>query len=130
MTFGNFVLLLMLAWILYSQGLPAPLKQFFSAIQGAFSSLILHTLALIIKDCLSYANNLQSYGQSLCSSTPCPEWEPPQVRYAEQIAYHGAGLFRGIGNFLMAQGTRFMSYSIGGGDTIGTIAMWLAVIGA
>lgn len=130
MNFGNFVLFLLFTWVLCSQEVPAPLKQFFSAILGAFSTLVLHTLAQIIKLCLSLANDLQASGLSLCSYGTCSVLEPPQVRYAQQAAYYGAGLLRGIGNFLMVQGSRFMSYSIGSSDTIGTIAMWLAVVGA
>lgn len=130
MSFPNFVLLLLLTWVLYSQGWPAPLKEFCSAILGVFSGLALHTLAHIIKLCLSLANDLQDCGISLCSYGPCSASEPPQVRYAQQVVYFGAGLFRGIGNYLMSQGTRFMSYSLGTSDTIGKIAMWLAVIGA
>lgn len=130
MTFRNFILILLLAWVFYAQGVPPPIEDFFRAILGAFTDLFLHILALIIKLCLSLASHLQDYGQSLCSHGPCPEWAPPQVRFTQQAAYFGAGLFRGIGKFLMDQGTRFISHNIGAGDTIGKIAMWLTVIGA
>lgn len=130
MNFNQIVLLLMLAWVLCSEGMPAPLREFYWAVLRAFSKLFLHVLADVIKLCFSYARTLQDYGQSLCSYGPCPEWEPPSVRYAQQVAYFGAGLLRGIGNFLMDQGTTFMSYSLGTGDTIGAIYRWLSVIRA
>lgn len=130
LAFRIFVPLLMLALVLYFTGVPAPVKECYLTVRGAFTKLALHTLADIIKLCLSSSRKLQDYGKSLCSDEPCLEREDPEVRFPQQAAYFGAGLLRDIGNFLVVQGTSLMSYSFGTGDTIGTIFMWLAVMGA
>ncbi|KAI7774796.1 hypothetical protein LA080_007801 [Diaporthe eres] len=134
MGFGKLILIAVVGVVLYTWGLPDPLKEFFSNILDAYILMCFRTMVATIRLCSSYADYLQEFGQTVCiqefgqdvcKDGLCPAYAPLYLAYKQQAAYSGARLLRQLGNFLNAQGIEFLSHSIG--DTLAPFAMWLAV---
>lgn len=134
MGFGEFILIAVVGVVLYTWGLPDPLKEFFSSILDAYVFMCFRTMVATIRLCSSCAKYLQEFGQNvcirefgqdICKDGLCPAYAPAYLAYKQQAAYSGARLLRQAGDFLNAEGVEFLSHSLG--DTLAPLAMWLAV---
>ncbi|KAG6356226.1 hypothetical protein INS49_015613 [Diaporthe citri] len=125
MAFRKLVLIAVVCVVLYTWGLPAPLEEFFSSIMNAFLSMCFRTMVATTRLCSSYADYLEELGQNVCKDRLCPAYGPPYLGYKQQAEFSAARLLRQAVNFLNALGIKFLSYFVG--DTLATIAMWLAV---
>lgn len=120
MEFHHLILYAVVGWMLYTWGLPDPLKNFLWGVGDDFVIMCLWTVAHIIDLCLQAANFFDQYAIDAPLLEPGYEADRVIQGYMHHVAY----VFRLVGNRLLALCIKSLSHRFG--DTLAAVAVWLA----
>lgn len=123
MEFHHLILYAVVGWMLYTWGLPGPLKNFLWGVGDDFVIMCLWTVAYIIKECLGVAEFLNIYAQLLLAGW-LPEMPPLHAVILIKVVHEVAYVFRLVGDRLLALCIKSFGHRYG--DTLAAIAVWLA----